>query len=66
MGYAAVENHYGNNYVTRVDSEDDIDYIMTTCERCGDSDWLSAYTILKNKPDNTLMIHYLNWSVVES
>lgn len=40
MGYAAVENHYGNNYVTRVDSEDDIDYIMTTCERCGDSDWV--------------------------
>lgn len=40
MSYAAIENHYGNNYVARVDSEQDIEYIMQTCETCGDSDWV--------------------------
>ncbi|MBJ7654359.1 hypothetical protein [Weissella confusa] len=32
MGYAVVENHYGDNYVARVDSEQDIEDIMQTCE----------------------------------
>ncbi|MBJ7626929.1 hypothetical protein [Weissella confusa] len=40
MGYAAVENHYGDNYVARVDSEQDIEDIMQTCEICFDSDWV--------------------------
>ncbi|SJX68663.1 hypothetical protein FM131_04590 [Weissella confusa] len=40
MGYAAVENHYGDNYVARVDSEQDIEDIMQTCEICCDSDWV--------------------------
>lgn len=40
MSYAAVENHYGDNYVARVDSEQDIEDIMQTCERCGDNDWV--------------------------
>ena len=40
MGYAAVENHYGDNYVARVDSEQDIEDIMQPCEICFDSDWV--------------------------
>lgn len=40
MGYAAVHNHYGENYVTQVFSEQDIEDIMQTCEICFDSDWV--------------------------
>ena len=40
MGYAAVQNHYGENYVTQVFSEQDIQDIMQTCEICCDSDWV--------------------------
>ena len=40
MGYAAVQNHYGENYVTQVFSEQDIHDIEATCEVCFDSDWV--------------------------
>ncbi len=40
MGYAAVQNHYGENYVTQVFSEQDIHDIEATCEVCLDSDWV--------------------------
>lgn len=40
MGYAAVENHYGDNCVARVDSEQDVEDIEATCEVCFYSDWV--------------------------
>ena len=40
MSYAAVENHYGDNYVARVDGEKDVEDIEATCEVCFDSDWV--------------------------
>lgn len=38
MQYAAVENHYGDDYVAEVNSEKDIEEIQEVCERCFDSD----------------------------
>ncbi|MBJ7644201.1 hypothetical protein [Weissella confusa] len=40
MGYAAVQNHYDENYVTQVFSEQDIHDIEATSEVCFDSDWV--------------------------
>lgn len=38
--YAAVENHYGDNYVAEINSEKDIEEIQEVCERCFDSDFV--------------------------
>lgn len=38
--YAAVENHYGDNYVAEINSEKDIEFIEEVCETCFDSDWV--------------------------
>lgn len=38
--YAAVENHYGDNYVAEINSEKDIELIEEVCETCFDADWV--------------------------
>lgn len=38
MQYAAVEGHLGNNYIAKVDGEEDIELIEEICETCFDSD----------------------------
>lgn len=38
--YAAVENHYGDNYVAEINSEKDIEFIEEVCESCFDADWV--------------------------
>lgn len=40
--YAAVENHYGDNYVAEINSDEDIELIEEVCEICFDSDWVSG------------------------
>lgn len=38
--YAAVQNHYGDNYVAEINSDDDIEFIEEVCEICFESDWV--------------------------
>ena len=38
MKYAAVINHYGNDYVSDIKSEDEVEWIEEPCDECGDSD----------------------------
>lgn len=38
--YAAVENHYGDNYVAEIHGDEDIELIEEVCERCFDSDFV--------------------------
>lgn len=40
MQYAAVENHYGDNYVAEINGDEDIELIEETCEICFDADWV--------------------------
>lgn len=40
MQYAAVESHYGDDYIAEINSEKDIEEIEETCERCFDSDFV--------------------------
>ena len=38
--YAAVKNHYGDNYVAAINSEKDIEWIEEVCEICFDADFV--------------------------
>lgn len=38
--YAAVENHYGDNYVAEIHGDEDIELIEKVCETCFDSDFV--------------------------
>ena len=38
MQYAAVKNHYGDDYVAEINSDEDIELIEEVCEICFDSD----------------------------
>lgn len=38
MKYAAVINHYGDDYVSGITNEDEVEWIEATCGQCGDSD----------------------------
>ena len=36
--YAAVQNHYGDNYVAEIHGDEDIDFIEEVCDACFDYD----------------------------
>lgn len=38
MKYAAVESHYGDDYVAEVDNNLDIEFIEEVCDACFDRD----------------------------
>lgn len=52
--YAAVENHYGDNYVAEINSDEDIELIEEVCERCFDSDFVLGVFDTKEEAERYL------------
>ena len=57
--YAAVENHYGDNYVAEIHGDEDIELIEEVCERCFDSDFV--FGVYETKEDAEKHLQESGW-----
>ena len=60
MKYAAVNNHYGDDYVAEINNEHDIDVIQETCEICFDSDWVIDVFDTRKEAERCINTQYQN------
>lgn len=58
MKYAAVNNHYGDDYVAEINDGYDIDVIQETCEMCGDSDWVIGVYDTREEAEQDINAYY--------
>ena len=52
--YAAVEGHLNGNYVTEINSDEDIELIEEVCETCFDADWVIGVYETKEEAEKHL------------
>lgn len=52
--YAAVEGHLNGNYVTEINSDEDIELIEEVCEICFDSDFVLGVFDTKEEAEQFL------------
>lgn len=54
MQYAVVEGHLGENYVSEVNNDEDIELIEEVCETCFDYDYVMGVFDTKEEAENHL------------